>query len=485
MSVKEELKTIVGSNHVLTETEKLKEYSKDFSFHPPRMPNYVVQPGSVKEIQEIVKLANKYLIPIIPCSSSVHFYGLTIPEEGGIILDLRRLNRILEIDKENRMVRVEPGVTWENLQTNLEKEGFRVFNPLFPHRLKSVLTSYLEREPMIIPKFEYSDPILTMEVVLPNGDLLRTGSAAAPGVPDETISDLVGPYGPGLDFYRFFQGAQGTLGIVTWVSLKMGFLPSLKKTFLITSNNLEDLIELTYNIQRLMIGNECFIVNNHNMANLASTTGNPEEIGKLREKLPQNILVLCLAGGYRRPEEKIAYEEEVLEKACSDVKLKPQTSLPPIPDLSKTPLDKLHLAWSKDPYWKFQYKGSCCDIFFITVLERVPDFLKLAYDVLEGEGYSVSDLGYYIQPLEYGRACHCEFNLPYDPNDPKEIKKISSIFEKLSERIMANGGFFSRPYGLWSRIVYEKATEYVNALRKLKSTLDPNNIMNPGKIYYL
>lgn len=483
MSVKDELKGIVGSGYVLTEEEKLRQYSKDFSFHPPRMPNYVVQPGSVKEVQEIVKLANKYSIPLIPCSSSIHFYGLTIPEEGGIVLDLRRLNRILEVDEKNRMVRIEPGVTWESLQLNLEKRGFRAFNPLFPHKLKSVLTSHLEREPMIIPKFEYSDPILTMEVILPDGSLLRTGSASAPGVPDETISDLVGPYGPGLDFYRLFQGAQGTLGIVTWMSVKIGYLSNLRKTFIVSSDNIENIVNLTYKIQRLMIGNEYFIVNRHNMASLLSTNGY-DEIKKFKDILPQNILVLCLTGGYRRPEEKIAYEEEALGEVCSETKLTLQTSLPAIPDLTKTTLNKLHFPWPSNTYWKFQYKGSCCDIFFITVLEKIPTFLKIAYEILEKYGYPVSDLGYYVQPLEYGRACHCEFNLPYDSNNQVETNKVKDIYEEFSEAIMAKGGFFSRPYGLWSKIVYEKATGYVSALKKLKSILDPNNIMNPGKIHF-
>ena len=72
-------------------------------------------------------------------------------------------------------------------------------NPLFPHPEQSAVTSYLERQPLLNARFEYSEPISTLEAVLPTGDLMRTGSAAAPGAPDDTVADMVCPYGPGLD----------------------------------------------------------------------------------------------------------------------------------------------------------------------------------------------------------------------------------------------------------------------------------------------
>ena len=171
------------------------------------MPDYVVKPKDSKEIQAVVKLANEKNIPVIPVSSGVHFYGTTIPSKGGIIVDLRRMDKVLEIDKRNRRTRIEPGVTWGKLQDGLEKEGMTAYNPLLPHREKSALTSLLEREPMLVPKFEYADPILTMEVVLPTGEILRTGSASVPGAPDNALADMVCPYGPGMDFFRLFQGA--------------------------------------------------------------------------------------------------------------------------------------------------------------------------------------------------------------------------------------------------------------------------------------
>ena len=94
MAIKEELIEIVGAENVYTDAEKLKPYSKDYSLSAPTMPGYVVKPKNKEEIQQILRLANEYKIPVIPVSSAIHFYGATIPSLGGIVLDLRRMNQI-------------------------------------------------------------------------------------------------------------------------------------------------------------------------------------------------------------------------------------------------------------------------------------------------------------------------------------------------------------------------------------------------------
>jgi FAD/FMN-containing dehydrogenase len=106
MEIKEKLIEIVGKKYFFDSIEKLKEYSKDYSLTPPGMPNYVVQPKDSKEIQKLVLLANESLLPIIPCSSKVHFTGGTVPKEGGIILDMSRMDKIVVVDERNRYARI-------------------------------------------------------------------------------------------------------------------------------------------------------------------------------------------------------------------------------------------------------------------------------------------------------------------------------------------------------------------------------------------
>ena len=141
MGIREDLIGIVGAENISDEPDVLESYAKDNSVSLPGMAEYVVKPKDADEVQRVVKLSNQNKIPVVPCSSGIHFYGNTIPGQGGIILDLRRMNRILGIDERNRAVRFEPGVTWGQLKEELDKHDLIPLNPLLPHPLKSALAA--------------------------------------------------------------------------------------------------------------------------------------------------------------------------------------------------------------------------------------------------------------------------------------------------------------------------------------------------------
>ena len=155
MSEKEKLVEIVGSENVFDDPETLEKYSSDYSFVPPRKPMWVVKPGSSDEVQKIVNAANEYKIPLVPCSSGPpRFRGDTVPVLGGsAVIDLSRMNEIITINRRNKIVAVEPGVTFEQLVPKLKKHGLRLYMPLLPRRTKSALTSALEREPILMPRY--------------------------------------------------------------------------------------------------------------------------------------------------------------------------------------------------------------------------------------------------------------------------------------------------------------------------------------------
>jgi FAD/FMN-containing dehydrogenase len=485
MGIREDLISIIGSEHVVDDSEALRLYSKDYSFTKPCIPSYVVKPKSTEEIQEIVKLANKDDIPLTPSSSGVHLNGTTIPTQGGIIVDLRRMDKILGIDERNRAIRIEPGVTWKQLQDELAPRNLMALSPLLPHPQKSALSTHLEREPMLIPKFEYGDPVLNLEVVLPNGDLFRSGSACVVGFPDKSAADGVNPQGPGIDWVRLFQGAQGTMGVVTWGIVKAEVKPKLNKTFFIAFNNVKQAIEPIYRIQKSMIGSECLLLNNFNLAAILTEKW-PEGFESLRVSLPPWTLILILAGGWRRPEERIKYEEEALNKLAVELAIpKLPTSLGGIPGLEKNFPEMLRKAWPEDKiYWKFGYKGSCQDIYFHTEISRVPEFIELIIQVCARNDYPINELGFYIQPLERARASHFECNLYYDPENNKTVDRIRELYMETAETLLDNGAFFTRPYGPIADMVYDRTASYTMALKKTKNWLDPNNIMGSGKLCF-
>jgi FAD/FMN-containing dehydrogenase len=486
VQIKEDLVKIMGKENVYDKPETLAAYAKDNSLNTPRAPNYVARPANTSEVQKAVELANKYGIPIVPCSSGVHFYGNTIPNMGGIVLDLRRMNRILDIDFANKMVRVEPGVTWGQLQAEVSKQKMMALCPLLPHPSKSVLTSHLEREPMLIPKFEYAGSLVTMEVVFPDGQVFRTGSACVPGFPDKSMAEGVNPGGPGYLTYNWLvQGAQGTMGVVTWGKVKMAPRPKVDKTFFIPFNGLEDAVRLVYKVQLRMIGEECLILNNTNLASILTKKW-PQDFNNLKKMLPPWTVILVSGGGWRRPEEKIEYEEESLREAAAELHI-PElpTSLPGLPGLEKELPAMLRTAWpEKKTYWKFARKGACQDIFFHTVLSRSPEFVQSLQQVATKYSYGLDNMGFYIQPLEYGRACHFESNLSYQPDNPDEREIIGKIYCEAAETVIDMGGYFSRPYGVVADIIYDKTASYTAALKKVKQLLDPQNIMSPGRLCF-
>lgn len=485
MTAREKLIEIVGPENFSDDPEVLKKYSKDFSLVPPGVPNYIVKPKDTYEIQKIVRFANDELITVVPVSSQVHVNGGAIPKQGGIVIDLARLNRILEIDETNRRVRIEAGVTWEQLTKELAKKDGRMIMPFLPHAGRSVLTDVLEREVPTNTVYDYGEPMQSMELIWPTGEIFRTGSASVNGYP-ESVSKGANPSGPGLDFYRLVQGAQGTMGIVTWMSLKFESIPKRNKVFLAPIDDLAYAQEFLYRILPRRIGQECLLLNNTDLANLLAAEGSGD-IETLRSILPPWTLILIVSGLLRRPEEKIAYEENLLHEVIKNEfrKISLTENLPGIPELGRKLLSLLRSPWpAEKPYWKNTWKGGSQSLFFITKPVLTPSYWEIIKEVAAQQGYLMNDIGIYIQPIEHNRACQMEFTFFYNPENEAEKSAIASLYRNAALSLLRQGAFFTRPYGELASMVYEQASGYAMALRRVKKIFDPKNIMNPGKLCF-
>lgn len=485
MTVKTELSKIVRPENFFDDPEVLNNYSRDFSLVPPGVPNFVVKPKTAEEVQKVIQLANKNLLPVVPVSSSVHFHGAAIPKQGGIIVDLTRMNRILEIDEFNRRVRLEVGVPWEQATKALAKKGFRLMMPLAPHSMRSVVTDHLEREVITNTVYDYGEPLQSMEVVWPTGEIFRTGSASVTGYPDSP-SKGANPSGPGLDFYRLLQGAQGTMGMVTWANLKIEYLPAMDRVLLAPVDDLGYTIDFLHRILKVRIGQECLLLNNTDMAALVAQKW-PDDFENLRASLPPWSLILILSGMARRPEEKLKYEhnmlDDIIRNGFSEIKL--ADNLPGFPGIGKKLLALLRQPWPKDkPYWKNRYLGGCQSIFFITRPSLAIQFIELMEAVAAQYDYPVDDIGGYIQPIEHNRACQMQFDILYDPTSEFDVELVRNLYRDAIIIVAEEGALFTRPYGELASLVYERATSYATALRRVKKVFDPNNIMNPGTLCF-
>jgi hypothetical protein len=219
-------------------------------------------------------------------------------------------------------------VTYGQLIPELKRDGLKLNIPLLPRAAKSVLASRLEREPNLIPKYQYDyiDPLLTLEAVYGTGDVLRTGSASGPGSLETLKADKVNPWGPGsIDYFRFLSGAQGTMGLVTWATTKTEVLPSLQKIHFIPIKDVNNLTAPMTRLLRQRVVDECLALNNINLAAMLAEKW-PEDFKELRASLPPWTIIVCIAGYKRRPEERVAIQEKYLKNICEQLGLKSQNT---------------------------------------------------------------------------------------------------------------------------------------------------------------
>lgn len=487
MSLKNDLEKIVGAEFVKDDAETLATYSHDQSFVPPSNPDIVVFPQRVEQVQGIVKLANQINIPIIPYSSGLNLHGATVPQRGGIILNLSRMNKILEINEADWFVIIEPGVTYKQLQDSLLPKGLRLMVPLGVPPKRSVLSSYLERDPlMAAASFEYGNHLLMdMEIVLPEGEVFRTGCWNLGGRPG-------GFYGPGVNMpFRFWTGAQGTLGIITKLIVNVQHLSPARKFFFLCFNNLEEVIKPLRKIQMKEIGWECFGLNRFNLSALLTDDWKVPEsfpalkissakFDQLRKSLPAWTVAIGLTGFINYPEEKVAYEEEALRQICKDMDLELLESIPGHPKTNQIFLEESLRSWGI--LKKFCYKGSVHDLSFKVPLDKLPAMERLMIKLVKEGSYLDEDLGGYFLILERGRGVHVEFELHCDFKDSQERKNVEEIWNKSSHYLLKEGALYDRPYGIWSDLVYQQAASYHHKLKQLKCEFDPQGIMNPGKL---
>jgi len=488
MTAKDKLVEIVGAENISREQVTLKEYSRDMSFVNAVKPECIIKPGNARDVEEIVKLANKTLTPLVPVSSGPpHFRGDTVPSMGGaVIVDLSGMKKIIRIDRMNRSAMLEPGVTFEELIPAVAKEGLRLNLPLLPRRSKSVAGSLLEREPVVMPKYHWDigDPLACVEVIFGTGDKFRTGAAAGPGTLEEqwaaggSQKEAAGP--SAFSLHRVIQGAQGTMGIVTWASVRCELIPKLEEPFLIGSSKLDKIMEMVHWLIRLRLVNECFVLNNANLATIMAKK-RPDEYRDVKDTLPSWVLFFNIAGYEYLAEERVNGQIKDMMEIAQRVGLEPVQA---IGKVSAYELSEAVKHPSGEPYWKLRHKGACHDIFFLTIYDNLPGLVETMYEEADGAGYPTSEIGIYLQPIVQGTNCHCEFNLFYNQENQRESDRVKELSDRVITSLMAKGAFFSRPYGTSARAIINRDAATAAVLKKVKSILDPSNIMNPGKLCF-
>jgi len=269
------------------------------------------------------------------------------------------------------------------------------------------------------------------------------------------------------------------MGVVTWSSARCEILPRLEEPYLVGSDRLDRIMEMVHWLIRLRIPNECFVLNSTSLATIMAD-GDVQTYGKMKNDLPPWILFYNLAGYEYFPEERVRAHETDVRGIAQKAQLAPARSLGGV---SAFDLLKKAQTSSGSSYWKQPGGWNCQEIFFIANFQKVGELTGYMQDIASAAGYNTGDMGVYVQPIVQGVNFHVEFDLYYPP-DPITREVVRKLTMEAVKKLMDRGAFFSRPYGESARSILNKDAATVQALRKVKKILDPDNIMNPGKLCF-
>lgn len=486
MISKNEFQAVIGRGSVTDDPQVLESYASDNSYTAPKKPALVVSPTTRDEVIAVVKLAHAKDVKLVPVSSGPpHFRGDTIPAvKDAVIVDLTKMNRIEWINRRNRVACVEPGVTFDQLERELEKQGMRCMIPLAPRGNKSIIGAYMEREPFTVPKYAWDlgDPIASSELIIGDGTIVRSGGGQGPGNTFEEQRKVHGAHklpisAMFMDLKRIAQGSQGSFAICTWVALRCELLPSVEKMFFAGSDDIAKLVEASKRFQHLRLLDENYLLSALNFACLVEKE--PTRITELRKKLPAWVLVTSIAGRGRRPADEFAYKIADTQEEAQRLGINLQDEIGGISEADYRA--KVLRTSSGDAFWKTRLKGDCREVFFLTTMSRTPEFITAMQETAKAHGIDPAEIGVYLQMVIQGTACHCEFDLF---TSPEKAAALKTFHDELSKKIHALGGFYSRPYGLWSDLVYPDSAVFVKYARGLKKIFDPHMVMNPGKLCF-
>ncbi len=452
------LQVIVGEKYITASREDLMCYSYDGT-GMEYMPSAVAFPGSAAEISAIMELANQELFPVIPRGAGTGMTGGSLPLEGGLVLVMSRLNRILEIDVENQVAVVEPGVITGQFQAAVKKEG--LFYPPDPASRDFCTMGGNVAEcsggPSAVKYGVTRDYVLGLEVVLPDGRIMHTGVRTAKGV-------------VGYDLTRLFVGSEGTLGIVTKIVVRLLALPTHKKTYLVLTDSLHQAAELVAEILKsgilpntleYMDQTALHVVNDYLPLALPQSSralllievdGDMQSTEKQGEKLLQ-----LLADRQRYPgilEVRQAQNEREIEDLW-----KARRSISPA---------------------TFKLRPHKISEDVVVPKTKIP----LLVDFTE----SLSrELGIVILTFGHAGDGNIHVNIMVDKDNPEENQKGQTAKKRLFEYVMTLSGTLSGEHGIgMTKAPYlslELDETSLALMRNIKSLFDPNNILNPGKIF--
>lgn len=464
----ESLKKIVGEQYVTDDPAICYSYSRDqhWNFVPPKSPACIVMPGTREEIREILLFANKERIPVIPWSTGINVRGLTIPvHDNSILLDLSRLNRIIEINEEMMTATVEPGVTFGQLMEETNKYNLRPSFPDAPLTVSVLANNYL-RGIYQTSSADGHDHTLSFEMILPNGEIIKTGSRAFSGMPHFR-------YGIGPDIAGMMAASPGTWGVVTELTLKLYRVYDLEQAYFVGFDSVKDAMPFISNINRDELVESCRLLDHHSYI-----TGLFGTFDYDYEKLPEFVACILVAGIDGIFQAKDALVRKYISNSGG--------KLLDIPATLGTHFREETLAGSEKSCMVFGVRGNYHCIGIYGPLTQVPEYWELHKKTASDAGIPDDHVYFYVNPIGrfHGQLCYIELDIFYDGSDVEMGKKIREYNNLQFPRLLDTGiyGWF-RPYAGIIEPTLDRIGYQAELWKRFIEVADPNYIMNPGKLF--
>ena len=452
---RESIADAVGAESVREDEQTRAAYAAD-ALGQGHLPDLVVLPKTAAEIAQLARLCTQHRVPLVVRGAGTGYTGGAVPTRGGIVVSLERMNRILEIDEVNLLAVVEPNVINGDLQRAVERVG--LFYPPDPASLDSSSIGGNVAECAGGPRaFKYGTTkryVLALEAVLPTGEIVRTGSKA--------VKNVVG-----YDLTQLLVGSEGTLAIITKVTLRLIPKPPVRTTLSAAFSDVRHAVDaVTGVIARRVVPAAIELIDGESLRAVESHLG--------RAVVPAgcNAMVIVECDGMQAAVDE---ETRLVEAVCREA--------------GASGLRRATSEVERDDVWAVRRQ--------LSLALRATGLLKINHDVVVPRGRvpqlfdTVGELAreYRLRVASFGHAGdgNIHVNLMVDGSDAEELARARQAERRLFERVVALEGSISGEHGIgFAKAPYlsiELSAEEIALMKRVKAAFDPAGILNPGKIF--
>jgi glycolate oxidase len=452
-SIKQSLIGIVGEENYTDSLVDMVAYSKDASEFKHR-PDAAVWATSTEQVSAILKLANRARFPVTARGAGTSLSGLSVPVRGGLILDLGRMNKIIRISIEDRLAVVQPGVVYASLEKALAPYGF-FFPPDPASGIVSTLGGNVACNAGGIKGAKYGttkDYVMALEVVLPDGRLMHTGSHCMKSV-------------SGYDMTKLFVGSEGTLVVITEITLKINPKPPRTLTTMATFDDLEDAGRAVAEIMHSgIVPSALEIVDQQTLIALNQNA---------HLNLPEvEAILIAETDGYTEDETEFQLAKVI------DVFRKNKASTIKRASSAK----EAEALWTarKTAYGVMSRVNTNLFVEDLSVpISKMPNILRIVSDIAKKYDLKIPTVG-------HAGDGNLHPTISFNGTNPEEVQRVEKASEEIYENVIELGGTLTGEHGIGlakARFMHLEHDEVsMDIMRGIKKFFDPNNILNPGKM---